>query len=92
MIKDLHEKRVKTFPGSGLDSEVISSKRPCLPVDLTNKNPVQLLHELSLLLAAKQAGNKNTLGKVSIMLDHLKNNKSISKKKYNKMLASLSKS
>ena len=53
MFKDLHEKRVKTFPGFGL----VSSKRPCLPVDLTNKNSVQLFHELSLLLAAKQAGN-----------------------------------
>ena len=48
-----------------------------IPVDLTNKSPVQLLHELSLLLAAKQAGNKNTLGKASIILDHLKNMKSI---------------
>ena len=58
-----------------------------IPVDLTNKNPVQLLHELSLLLAAKQAGNKNTLWKASIILDHLRNNKSISEKKYNKMLS-----
>ena len=63
-----------------------------IPIDLTNKNPVQLLHELSLLLAAKQAGNKNTLGKASIILDHLRNNKSISdksisEKKYNKMLS-----
>ena len=62
-------------------------KTPCLPVDLTNKNPVQLFHELSLLLAAKQAGNKNTLNKASTILDHLQNNKSISDKKYNKMLA-----
>ena len=59
-----------------------------VPVDLTNKNPLQLFQELSLLLAAKQAGNKNTLGKASIMLDHLKNNKSITKKKYDKMLSS----
>ena len=57
-----------------------------IPVDLTDKNPVQLFHELSLLLAAKQTGNKNTLGKASKILDHLKNNKSISEKKYNKML------
>ena len=42
---------LKNLFGSGL-----------VPVDLTNKNPVQLLHELSLLLAVKQAGNKNTLG------------------------------
>ena len=65
--------------GSGLNSEV--------PVDFTNKNPVQLFHELSLLLASKQAGNKNTFGKASIMLDHLRNMKSISDKKYNKMLS-----
>ena len=65
--------------GEGLNNEV--------PVDLTNKNPIQLFHELSLLLAAKQAGNKNTLGKASIILDHLKNTKSISEKKYDKMLS-----
>ena len=58
-----------------------------VPVDLTNKNPLQLFQELSLLLEAKQAGNKNTLGKASIILGHLKNNKSITKKKYDKMLS-----
>ena len=62
MFKQLHENRIKIFPGSGL-----------VPVDLTNKNPVQLFHELLLLLAAEQAGNKNTLGKASIILDHLGN-------------------
>ena len=66
--------------GDGLKNEV--------PVDLTNKNALQLFQELSLLLAAKQAGNKNTLGKASIILDHLKNNGSITKKKYDKMLSS----
>ena len=85
MFKQLHKNRTKTFPGSRLGCEAI-------PVDLTNKNPVQLFHELSLLLAAKQAGNKNTLGKASIILDHLKNNKSISDKKYNKMLSTFSRS
>ena len=79
-FKVLHGTRVKEFPGSGL--------RECVTVDLTNKNSLQLFQELSLLLAAKQAGNKNTLGKASIILDHLRNNKSITKKKYDKMLSS----
>ena len=78
-FKVLHGTRVKEFPGSGLN---------IVPVDLTNKNALQLFQELSLLLAAKQAGNKNTLGKASIILDHLKNNGSITKKKYDKMLSS----
>ena len=64
-----------------------NQEKGVIPVDLTNKNPVQLFHELSLLLAEKQAENKNTLGKASIILDNLKNNKPISEKKYNKMLA-----
>ena len=64
------------------------AKPGCGTVDLTNKNSIHLLKELSLLLAAKQAGNKNTLGKASIILDHLKNNGSITKKKYDKMLSS----
>ena len=66
----------------GLNSEV--------PVDFTNKNPIQLFHELSLLLAAKQTGNKNTLGKASIILDHLRNTKFINEKKYDKMLSKFS--
>ena len=96
-LKNLNVKRVKEYPGSGLSCKATPSKSCCkaiplesssneVPVDLTNKNPLQLFQELSLLLAAKQAGNKNTLGKASIILDHLKNNKSITKKKYDKML------
>ena len=73
------QQRFRSIKGEGVTSST--------PVDLTNKSPVQLLYGLSLLLAAKQAGNKNTLGKASIILDHLKNTKSISDKKYNKMLS-----
>ena len=53
--------------------KTIGGDRMNIPIDLTNKNPVQIFLELSLLLAAKQAGNKNTLGKASIISDHLKN-------------------
>ena len=66
--------------GEGLNCEV--------PIDLTNKNPIQLFHDLSLLKAAKQAGNTNTLGKANIILDRLKELKSISSKKYEKLLKS----
>ena len=78
-FKNLNVKRVKEYPGSGLSCKATPSKSSCneIPVDLTNNNPLQLYQELSLLLAAKQAGNKNTLGKASIILDHFKNNKSI---------------
>ena len=81
IFKQLHENGIKTFPGSGLDCEVPHQRCSFGIIDLTNKIPIQLFHELSLLLAVKQAGNINTLGKASIILDHLKNMKSISEKK-----------
>ena len=75
----MFQQRFRSIKGEGVTSST--------PIDLTNMNPVQLLHKLSLLLAAKQAGNKNTLGKASIILDHLRNMKSISDKNIIKLLS-----
>ncbi len=89
--KPIIGRELLTLKGDGLKedefNEVTTNE---VPVDLTNKNSIQLFQELSLLLAAKQAGNKNTLGKASIILDHLKNTKSITEKKYDKMLSKFS--
>ena len=57
-----------------------------IPVDLTNKSPIDLLIELNKLKVAKKAGNNNTLGRANILLDWLLKLHTIDKKQYKKKL------
>ena len=42
-----------------------------VPIDFTNKSPIDLLIELNRLKIAKNAGNNNTLARSSALLDRL---------------------
>lgn len=71
-------------------SEKMGTGATFVPVDLTNKNPVDLFIELRKLLEAKKAGNNNQLGKASVILDHLLETKNISTDKHKSYIAKFS--
>ena len=96
-FKSLANRRAIEYPGSGVSAKGKPKGNPkgracvgpspsLIPIDLTNKNPIELYHDLALLMAAKQAGNTNTLGKANVILDKIKELNSISDKKYNKLI------